>query len=57
MNDDFLNKSLLQGRLHRLVVSPHNFLCSKDQSPVSNFPVSTEVSQVTLTVDWLDRNL
>ena len=53
MNDDFLNVSLLQWWLHWLIASPHNFLCSENQPPVGNFSVVTEVSQVTLAVDWL----
>lgn len=53
MNDDFLSVSLLQRRLHWFIASPHDFPCSENQPPVGNFAVGTEVSQVTLTVDWL----
>lgn len=53
MNDDFLNISLLQRRLHWLIAPPLNFLSSKDQPPVGYFSVGTEVSQVTLAEDWL----
>ena len=53
MNDDFLNISLLQRRLHWLIGPPLNFLSSEDQPPVGHFSVGTEVGQVTLAADWL----